>query len=499
MANLFRKEGQTQVVDAQGNLQNFSGNLDTLPIYNPSIKPSVKAGDVGNVPPIDVSGTVQTPTDTGSGLVAGGDMIQQDIQKYLDAANQPQSETQSLYDQLLGSVSTASEGLTGRGSAQLQAEQQTGATQANKELADLNAQYLTRKAEYDKLITGIEAGAGRQGLTTSAVMGQQGAVSRAAASELGLLQAQILGKQGQVEQAQNAANRAVDLMYADREAVYNTRLKQLELVKDKLSGEEAKRAKALEYALNKEQKALEEERQNKKDILSIGLLVSKNQAPQSVVAKINSAKTYEEAINLASPYMVSPADKLDLQLKRLQIAKASKDLRGDGNDLLSIDEAQKLGVPYGTTRAQAIALQGKTPATEIQLSTLANAQTLFTKLTEKGGMNAPVGVKNISFKIPGTPYADFTAIEKTLKNQLTLDNLKYLKGPTSDKDIVFITSASTALNRNMSPKLYQKTLNDIITTLSKYSPEYQYSQAVTGLLNSVNDPYSSYTSQVLAQ
>ncbi len=277
--------------------------------------------------PINIASTFQQPTDMGTGLVASGDMIQQDIQKYLDAANQPQTETQSLYDQLIGSVSTASEGLTGRGASQTQAEQQTGFTQANKELADLNAQYLSKKAEYDKLNANIEATAGGKGLTTSMMLGQQGAVNRAAAADLGLLQAQILGKQGQVEAAQSAANRAVDLMYQDREAVYNTKLKQLELIKDKLTGEESKRAKALEYALNKEQKALDEEKQVKKDIQALALKIGGFGADSNTITKVANAKDYNEALTFAGSYLQDPKDSLDMQLTKAQIAKTWSDAK----------------------------------------------------------------------------------------------------------------------------------------------------------------------------
>lgn len=50
----------------------------------------------------------------------------------------------------------------------------------------------------------------------------------------------------------------------------------------------------------------------------------------------------------------------------------------------------------------------------------------------------------------------------------------------------------------MSPKLYEKTLTEIVNTLGKYSPEYQYGSAVTSLIQP-EDPYAIYTSQVLTQ
>lgn len=312
MANLT--DAQIAQKNAQADANNLLRTQGSQTITPTQIQPQA---------PINISSTFQQPTDMGTGLVASGDMIQQDIQKYLDAANQPQTETQSLYDQLLGSVSTASEGLTGRGASQTQAEQQTGFTQANKELADLNAQYLSKKAEYDKLNANIEATAGGKGLTTSMMLGQQGAVNRAAAADLGLLQAQILGKQGQVEAAQSAANRAVDLMYQDREAVYNTKLKQLELIKDKLTGEESKRAKALEYALNKEQKALEEEKANKKAITEMTLTALSSGAPQSAIDAASKATDTLTAAKILGKY--SPETlKYELLKEQIKTEKAQR-------------------------------------------------------------------------------------------------------------------------------------------------------------------------------
>jgi hypothetical protein len=44
---------------------------------------------------------------------------------------------------------------------------------------------------------------------------------------------------------------------------------------------------------------------------------------------------------------------------------------------------------------------------------------------------------------------------------LTLPNLDKLKGATSDKDIAFLKSASSALNLNMSEKEFDQTLKDV--------------------------------------
>lgn len=306
-----------------------TGGTGSVPT-NSAAAQTISATQLQPEKPIDVTGTITTPTDTGSNLVASGDATQSNLQRYLDLANQPTTSSGG-YDELLKQLGLASDSLTGRGAAQTQAEQTTGFTQANKELADLNAQYLAKKAEYDKLNANIEAGAGRKGLTTSQMTGQQGAVNRAAAADLGLLQAQILGKQGQVEAAQNAVNRAVDLMYQDREAVYNSKLNQLNLIKDRLTGEEAKRAKALEYALSIEKTQSDDAKQLKKDIQTTAFTLAKNKAPQSLINRAYQAKTMKELMTIPgmSNFLMSPVEKMELELKSLALQKARKEFSTD--------------------------------------------------------------------------------------------------------------------------------------------------------------------------
>jgi hypothetical protein len=500
MVTLYRKEGQSQVVDEQGNLQGFSGNLDSLPIYN---KGTVKSDQIK--PGSGVNLGNQTQDTTNYAGITGG--VADSIINEYNNLNTKLTSAQDTQDKSGQSIIDLMGTLTGKTADTQEANRLAGVdtetANLNKyaeQLAGLNAQAtsLNREAQAIPLqvqeqfkntgatnrgVAPIETGKLRENAIRALSIAQQSDIAAAAAT----------GSQLRLQAAKDKAQQIVDLKYKPLEDALAIKKEQYLLNKDLLTSISAKRTEALNIALKREEQAIADKKETEKSIRSLALDVSKNQAPLSVIEKINNAKTYEEAINLASAYMVSPADKLDLQLKRLQIAKASKDLNEtSGSGLLSIDDAQKLGLPYGTTKQQAIALQGKAPATELQLSTFNNAQKLMTKLTEKGGRNAPIGGRNISLKIPGSPFADYVTIEKTLKNQLTLENLKYLKGPTSDKDIVFITSASSALNRNTSPKQYKETLQAIVDTLSKYSPEYQYATTGYDLSASVaNDPYAN--------
>lgn len=60
----------------------------------------------------------------------------------------------------------------------------------------------------------------------------------------------------------------------------------------------------------------------------------------------------------------------------------------------------------------------------------------------------------------GNYQADKSLVEN-IKNKLTLNNLGFLKGAMSDKDIAFITAASSSLNDNMSESQFKKELINI--------------------------------------
>jgi hypothetical protein len=59
----------------------------------------------------------------------------------------------------------------------------------------------------------------------------------------------------------------------------------------------------------------------------------------------------------------------------------------------------------------------------------------------------------------------FEAKVNTLKSNLTLDNLKLLKGAMSDKDLLFLNSVGSSLDTNMSEKEFNSELDRVITKL----------------------------------
>ena len=161
--------------------------------------------------------------------------------------------------------------------------------------------------------------------------------------------------------------------------------------------------------------------------------------------------------------LYDPARALDTELKRAQIDKIkSETASANGSGNLEVNRK------------------------------IALAADKLSGMLQSGTGTAAVGKSALfsTSRIPGTEAANFRINTDTLKSLLTLDNLKYLKGPTSDKDIAFLMAAGTTLNRSQSEKEFGNTLNGIISTYSKYVPELNYVENVNNVIQG-----SNYTTQ----
>lgn len=212
-------------------------------------------------------------------------------------------------------------------------------------------------------------------------------------------------------------------------------------------------------------------------------------ASTSTLQAIQKATSPEAAVGAAGKYS---GDILDRLYKKAQIDKIYADIGGGGKDeLLSIDEAAKLGVPYGTTKAEAISSikgnEGKpAPLNPTQKSALTSAASLLEKFNAGKGTSA-VGKSGFlgSFGaalIPGTERADFVRQFDNLKSLLALDNVKLLKGQgaVSDAERKLLSDAATKLDRAQSETEFKTTLEDIVRVFNKATPEYQFVDELTG-------------------
>lgn len=242
------------------------------------------------------------------------------------------SETAVLQNDLRSEILRSLQTIQGRDQAQFDAEAQAGIPEQNRELQQLSGRLGQLRAESMAIPLQIQEEFTGRGATVGGVEPIQTSRLRQNAIQSLTIGAQAQALQGNIALAQEQVNRAVDLQFAPEE----NRLKFLsaayEMNKDALEREDKQRADRLKLQIDERNRILEDNKEQQKGIYNIMNTVSSYGAPQSVVDKLRTARSIDEAIAIASPYMQDPAAKqqllnakLDYQLKMAQLAKTQRE------------------------------------------------------------------------------------------------------------------------------------------------------------------------------
>jgi len=241
--------------------------------------------EIANVTKVDITDMAGDTGKTGSvadeGVASATEEVsnlESRIEELENLSKAPETDTSKTVDQLLEDAGISAGELTGRGDMQATEEDKrqieekrdlmaTTAKELKKKLASIKALEASFNLENQ-----IEEGRPQ---TLSRLRGQQAqnykmflAQKNLLVSEASYLEADLLGQQGEIEAAQNAANRAVDLEYSDRQAEFNAKINQLNILIPQLDKEELRYANNFKFALQEEANALAEQKQAKKDEIS---------------------------------------------------------------------------------------------------------------------------------------------------------------------------------------------------------------------------------------
>lgn len=240
--------------------------------------------------------------------------------------SQNEKGAQDAQSNLIAKQLQAITGLQGQDQALADAQNIAGVGQKKQELQTLNSQILQKQAEIaqddTQLVSQMRQAERHDTLLPFAQADQNklagdAAIMRALkSSEIGVLNAQALAKQGDIALAQDEAKQAVDLKYAPYRDAIEIGKAQLDAIKPFLDAAEKKQAAAMQVKANLAMKEIDKVSDFQKDALNNALL---NGAPQSVINKINSAGSVDEITKIGGQYIVSEADRLDLELKRANI------------------------------------------------------------------------------------------------------------------------------------------------------------------------------------
>ncbi len=260
----------------------------------------------------------------------------------------PETEKLKTLDELIASLDP--DALTGRGAAQLSEEEKRGIEAKTQSIISKTAELKQKNDEISALtqsynLANTEAEGKPQ--TLSRLRGQKAqnyrmylAQKNALTADAAFIQSDLLFMQGQLEAAQNAADRAVDLMFSDRLDKYNATIAKINILQPQVTGDEERYLEGIKLDLENQQAELDELKQSKKDIqnLKLGYIESMATAGQEpdvgVLSSLSKVQSVDQAIDIIGKNLPT----------------------GDTSERLSVAEAKSLGVPFGTTKAEAEAM-----------------------------------------------------------------------------------------------------------------------------------------------
>lgn len=248
----------------------------------------------------------------------------------LDSLNQlTQSDNQkslekdrTTLESHLGDLNTQ---LQGRDAYNTQLESQYDVAGNTSKLKEINAQIAQKIGEYQKANLDIEG----KPIPLGLLRGQQAMLQQQQAVDVGVLQGQAEALKGNLELSYNLIDRAMAMKFDPIQQQIDNTMNFLQLNSQDLSREEQKQAQKIEAVMQLRQQALDAAKEVQSRNRDLMLAVAQNGGDPRLV---DFSKSFEENLINAAPYL-----------------KAASDL----DQPLSIDEAQKLGVPYGTTKREA--------------------------------------------------------------------------------------------------------------------------------------------------
>ena len=288
---------------------NYATNGQALPSGFPKTKPSDEITTDDFTKQEDVSIPGGTPTvDLSSSLVMGANTSIAEIMKMLTPPDtEADQQQQSLLDNMANLVGENAK----MASDQLTAEQSAGLPELRQQFADINAQILSKTAEYNVLQTTNK----NKPITMNSIIGNERAIMNAQASDIGLLQARALGLQGQIETAQATVDRAIDLKYSTIQAGLEVYQAQLNALMPTLNKQEKLQAQAQQLLLDERQQAINDKKAEEKNIQSAMLdYINSGGTDNNVMNRIQNAGSYESAIKILASNMPEGSQDLDTQI-----------------------------------------------------------------------------------------------------------------------------------------------------------------------------------------
>jgi len=410
----------------------------------------ISADQIGKAKPFKLN-PVQATTNM-DGALAGFELGSTDFKDQYsktlaDRAKSAETNKTSSKNRLIQSI------LGSKGEAELTDQAYQDVDPIEAELNTINDQMRREQVGLQRQIEELEKNTA--GKTTFGVNDDLDRAKTASYRRQADLSITQMALQGRYDSAVEQANRKVDIMLERQKAVNDALRLDYEDNKDLFTQAEQRQFETMQ---SDRERGLDAEEAELKAVNELALNAQRNGAPTSLVQQALGANTQAEALALVGGYV----DRLDRQIQQAQLTKLNQDIATARNELVT---------STGITPEQA--------ERKIEVVTLANELAKSDATGKKSAVGASLA-KFLPFGQSLGLQGNRTAFESkvnTLKSNLTLDNLKLLKGAMSDKDLMFLNSIGSSLDVNMSEAQFDKELGRVIT---KLDPDKTITNALSG-------------------
>jgi hypothetical protein len=402
----------------------------------------------------------QAPTNYGS--ITTDLASQQDfaLQQFQNQQERDLSDTSQLQNALMGESAFKAQQSEASG---LNAANQA-AIQKAAEISALGKQAAAAQQE--------NISQGRQlGSVGSFVAGQGAEIERNRAIKALSLGAELDAIQGNIAVAQSKVDQAVEAQYAPMKQALANKLQMFELNKtlySQMSDREQKLYTRAQTAAEKEQKKLDQQIADKKDVQNMIIEATPN-APATIIATAKKlADSGASKLEVAQALGEYAGDYWGTKLKIAQINKTEA-------------EIQKAKADAAETRAKITAAGGV--GSEKSVDTQTQAKFLLDTIAEASNLSSASGRSKArrgaeAYTVGATDYTNLESKVRTVKNNLltlaTDPNIKKFFGPQmTDSDVRNMLSAATTLDtEGQTPDQLKEELNRVNGIFQKFAPDY---------------------------
>lgn len=255
------------------------------------------------------------------------DMLQSLVAQSTAGLNTAQTADKTAETNLQNSQTTGNslqQLLMGETPDTIAAQQAQGIPQLNKDVRNLQLDIQSKQQKYLQGVSNIESGNIR-----SLSNNQNVALSRQNAIDVAISRSNLEATQGNLAYANELVSNAITAKYQPIKDALSFQNDVIKQNYDSLTRADKKLADAQLLNNTAKQKQIDQQIDDQKTLQSLSLTVAKNQAPQSVVNAIGKAGSFNDAVALAAPYLMSQADKTDIAYKVAQTAKLYSDIKND--------------------------------------------------------------------------------------------------------------------------------------------------------------------------